>query len=343
MASAFDLEAWDGRFALMDDGESWLVYALGEKRAQMLLCVAQDRASALRYGRKMAGACISGFLPQRDWIIGFWDQRETLRNLGAKYDRSVRSWYIPEGLVGFNRTKLEKMRPRGPRSYSERHAKAVASAVSDSLPCDWVPLDVPFEDRERVRALGAKFLVSRNLWVISRKGPMEAFEAWLPQDLKGCVDDSLDGILDSPQFLRIPSEDENLARSFGALNVVDRGVWVAPEKSLIEDFEKWLRIPERESPRKSFSARLASMGFDFNRAENHQLALVPNGKKQRFFVHGDFSRPSGEYVIFLNEIPTGWICNYRTKRYVKWTYPHGGDYSENLSQTVVDIEIKQQA
>ena len=27
---------------------------------------------------------------------------------------------------------------------------------------------------------------------------------------------------------------------------------------------------------------------------------------------------SGEYVIFLNDIPTGWICNYRTKKYEKW-------------------------
>lgn len=336
MTARFDFDSWDGRFALMDDGDLWLVHAIGENRSRLLLAAESSREAALKTGRRMASACISAFVPSRRWILGRREEAKQLYSLGARYDPDFSSWFIPETLSGPNLVLLEKRLPRGPKRYWQRYAGLVAEEARRSLPQDRIALDVSYRDHFKVKALGAQYSAKRKLWFVSRNGPLDAFAQWIHEGpLSHWVEDELPDYISGPQYLRVPYDFEFRARDAGALYLKSRKIWIAPEKSLIEDFADWLEIPDRLSPRESFRRKLLEQGFDPARPENAEFTLSPDGKKHRFFVKDDFQRPSGEYAIFLNEIPTGWITNYRTRQYLKWVYPFGGDYEEILCRVLV--------
>lgn len=334
MSGDFDFSSWNGRFALLDDDDLWLAYAIGEKQSKILLAAEAVREDAVLAARRMSAACIRSFLPSRRWIVGRREESSDLLQLGARYDSDASSWFIPDNVSGDCLKKLEAKLPRGPRRFRAALVQHIAASARSAAFHDRLPLEVPFSDRFAVKQLGAQYNAVRKHWFVSRYGPLKPFAKWLPKNVSVDQDFTvLPGFLEGPQFLRVPYDDEFRARDAGAVYCKSKQCWYAPEYSITEDFADWLAVPERISPRKSFFEKLSAMGFDADRSENAAFCILPDGKNHRFFVHGDFQKPSGEYVVFLNEIPVGWITNYRDNRHSKWVYPHGGDYSDCFSRS----------
>lgn len=330
------LDSWNGRFALLNDGDEWMVNAIDDDKSIRLLAVCASKEEATARGRALAGASLRSLIPSKRWIVGYRDQSKQLLSLGARYDPLYCSWFIPDTLYGERFEKLSERLPRGVKRVLLEQPALVAREAREADFEDRIVLQASAKDARKLKSLGAQYNPIRKTWFISRKGPLRPFLPWLPESIKAEIREDLrsdvEGVLSDPQYLRIPFDDELRARAFGALYVRERDFWVAPAGSMEKDFEEWLRIPCRLSPRLSFSRKLLAFGFDRDRTENRDFQIQPDGQKHRFFVQGDFDRPSGEYSIYLNENSVGWISNYRTRIFEKWFFPYRGDYRANLSK-----------
>lgn len=330
------LDSWNGRFALLNDGDEWMVNAIDDDKSIRLLAVCASKEEAVLQGRKLAGASLRLLIPSKRWIIGYKDQSKQLLALGARYDPLYCSWFIPDTLYGERLEKLSERLPRGVKRILFEQPSLVAREAREADFEDRIVLRASGGDVRKLKSLGAQYNPIRKTWFVSRKGPLRPFLPWLPESIKAEIQEDLqsdvEGVLPDPQYLRIPFDDELRARALGALYVRERDFWVAPAGSMEEDFAEWLRIPRRLSPRLSFSRRLLAFGFDRDRSENRDFRILPDGEKHRFFVKGDFDRPSGEYCVYLNENPVGWITNYRNRTFEKWFFPYRGDYRANLSK-----------
>ena len=333
---------WNGALGLIDDGEEWIVNAVHSDRSHHRLAKAATREEAVRIGRSISGAVISTFVPEREWIYGVKEQSSLFRRLGARYDPECTTWYIPEELPGPRREPLEAHYPHGRKLVMDRTVEVVAEAAINAALADRVYLNAGYQEKDRVKALGALYDHRRKKWFVSRTGPLKLFLRWLPPDCAGAGGEGeapVSGVLKDPIFLRVPYDWEILARRKGALYIRSRSAWVAPAGLDEQTFSEWSRIPERRSARMSFTRMLRTVGYDPDREENQNFRMEPDGKKHRFYVLGDYDRPSGEYSIFLNSVPSGWLTNYRTGMYRKWVYRFGGDHREFLIRKPCGFEF----
>lgn len=326
-------DEWSGRFVLMDDGDQWLVVAVERQNRPFILAIEKDKESALEIGRHLSAERIRSFLPERRYFPGAWDESAQLRSLGAYFDGEVESWYIPENCIS---PELEARRKYYSEKATSEIAKLVKQRATEAEFPDRITLDVPYRDVECVRKLGSVFNPIRKNWFISRKGPLKPFEKWLPKHIQ--VEDKfiLPGFLPEHTWIRVSYEDEYLAKSFGALYLKERKLWVAPEGCKASNFEPWMKVPSRISPRKSFSTMLLNCGYD--PILNQNLKIIVDGNPHRFYVEGDSGKASGEYAIYLeNPNPAGWIRNYRTRQLQKWAHGYLGDYRSLMHEKAISF------
>ena len=171
-------EDWNGRFSLLEDIDRWFVVAHCVDHAKPLIACTPTREEAIGAGRRIAGELLAKRIPERIWTASGYSFARELKKQGAWYDPLFHSWYFPDekralanpGMVCAALRKAQSLR-----------AAYVSELVRSSSPARWIELDVPFKDKERVRAAGAVWNGRSRKWLVSSVGPLKEFADWLPK------------------------------------------------------------------------------------------------------------------------------------------------------------------
>lgn len=101
-------------------------------------------------------------------------EKNAAKELGAKWDRQERSWYIPAGMEQAPFKKwLEK-----------KESEENNQTISVHLPPEREYLVVPYGERKEAKALGAKWDTVERSWYIGEAADRKKLEKWLPDRQK---------------------------------------------------------------------------------------------------------------------------------------------------------------
>ncbi len=96
-------------------------------------------------------------------------------------------------------------------------------------------LDVPFEDKDEVKALGAWFDMTKKAWYVPKNGDVSKFTKWLPGG-------KITTTMKAPKkiWLDVPFDDKDEAKSLGARWDKDKKKWYGVSNSPnIDKLKKW--------------------------------------------------------------------------------------------------------
>ncbi len=204
---------------------------------------------------------------------------------------------------------------------------------------DMILLDIPYEDKEEAKALGAKWSKNKGSWYVLEGTNLEPFAKWTKEEQS----QSIDTIAEKKTFLAVPYTDKEKAKKLGAKWDQDNKSWFVEPGTNLEPFSKWV-IDENITPRKQetispeieFTEHLRSMGFDVDHAimdgQIHRVPLIgkPQGKKD------------GAYCGFLDGVPNGWTQNYVTGEKSKFIASGVKLTAEEKAQQQAEFAQKQQ-
>jgi putative DNA primase/helicase len=179
-----------------------------------------------------------------------------------------------------------------------------------------VYLEVPFKEKNQVKALGAKWDKHTRHWCVPKGTDLTPFNQW-----------PVTTPTTSKRFLAVPYEERNKAKAAGAKWDKQQSAWyinVGKDDSLLEKCRQWL--PENQQveatpvldAREEFADKLAFMGFDVS--GEHPIM---DGQKHRCRVDTDKNGVShnagaGMYVASLDDHPWGYAINNKTGEETKW-------------------------
>jgi putative DNA primase/helicase len=137
-------------------------FVLGLERAQKLPASLQPTPDAPTQEAPMKAAPErSG---QRVYIDVPYAEREAARDLGARWDRALRSWYVPEG-----------QDPQRFSRWPSRSINVTATAEARTY------LAVPYKERRAAQAVGAHWDPRARSWFVDASIPKEQIAQWLPE------------------------------------------------------------------------------------------------------------------------------------------------------------------
>lgn len=255
---------------------------------------------------------------EREYLHVPYEHRDEVKLLGAKFDPAVKAWFIPPEADDDVREKLQKWRPGTFQQRVEALARETLIRAKDSLPSERIFLNVPFVEKNKAKRAGAVYDARRKVWYVSKKGPLESVQQWLPPEYKELVEKYLpEGVLKEPVKLYVPYEAHMFAKSKGAYWNSAEKSWYAPAGAFEKDFIDWMRMPVEMDPLEEFKTVLRSMGFD----EKRNAPVVLDGEKHRFyFIDDKPKKPSGEYRAYSDGRPAGSITNFKSGEFRTWQY-----------------------
>lgn len=120
-------------------------------------------------------------------------EKEKVKELGARWDKDMKSWYVPEDA---DKEKFSKW---------ERHDPSTAPQIDPNL--TRIYLNVPFADKDAVKSLGARWDGDKKQWYFLSDKDKSLFAKWVdgssststtkkaPIQQNGDLSDELDDIL----------------------------------------------------------------------------------------------------------------------------------------------------
>jgi len=139
----------------------------------------------------------------------------------------------------FQANLVRGFRPNFAATALRVKSRSVARCFSSAeVPADFVKqkvyLNVPFEDKDEVKKLGAKWDQDTKKWYVGEFAPVKDFQKWQsPQDR---------------QYLKVPFENKDEAKALGAWYDSDKKQWFVPSGASVAPFEKWLDSSSSASP-----------------------------------------------------------------------------------------------
>lgn len=188
-------------------------------------------------------------------------------------------------------------------------------------------LDVPFEQKDEAKALGAKWDRQERSWYVLSSIETSPFAQWVK-----LPDASAEGIQKSGQGAHLPSETQErhylavpygehvAAKAAGAQWDKAAKSWFATSAADLKKLERW--VPEKAAdqqgpamlPEEEFAEALGSLGCIVD--GQHPIM---DGERHRITVEGDKQgEHAGFYVGHLDGHPAGYIKNNRTGIEMKW-------------------------
>ncbi|GIU51772.1 hypothetical protein TUM4438_42570 [Shewanella sairae] len=177
-------------------------------------------------------------------------------------------------------------------------------------------LDVPYKEKDQVKALGAKWDKQTSHWCVPKGTDLTPFNQWpvtTPTTTK--------------HYLAVPYEERNEAKAAGAKWDKQQSAWyinTSKDDTLLDKCRQWL--PENQQvettqpldAREEFADKLAFLGFDVS--GEHPIM---DGKKHRCRVDTDkvgvsHNSGAGMYVGSLDGHPWGYAINNKTGEETKW-------------------------
>ncbi len=221
------------------------------------------------------------------------------------------------------------------------------SKNKQEFPKEWkemILLDIPYEDKEEAKALGAKWSKNKGSWYVLEGTNLEPFAKWTKEE----QNQSIDTIAEKKTFLAVPYTEKEKAKKLGAKWDQDNKSWFVEPGTNLEQFSKWVidektitpRKQETISPEIEFTEHLRSMGFDVDHA-------IMDGQIHRVPLIGKPQRKDGAYCGFLDGVPNGWTQNYVTGEKskfiasgVKLTAEEKAQQQAELAQKKIEREEK---
>lgn len=191
-------------------------------------------------------------------------------------------------------------------------------------------IDVPFKQKDEVKALGAKWDRQEKSWYVPANIDSVAFAQWSQRAVVTDLDtkkteQTQDHIeikkpTQKQQYLAVPYREHVAAKEAGAMWDKAAKSWYAGPKADIPKLERWAadKVPDQQAPamkpEEEFAEALRSLGCLVD--GEHPIM---DGGKHRIAVEGDKkSAQSGFYVGHLDGHPAGYIKNNKTSLEMKW-------------------------
>lgn len=197
-------------------------------------------------------------------------------------------------------------------------------------------LNVPFKEKEKAKALGAKWDRQNTTWYVPAGENSEPFTKWIRPAVTEKTDSSNESAVDNNlvnpqkpaqerQYLAVPYDDRITAKEAGAKweGGVVKSWYVGPNANM-SVLERWLpeNVPTQQSPAmqpiEEFTEVLRELGFVVR--GDHPIM---DGKRHRCPVEGEEKKQNdktgaGFYVAHLDGKPNGYAKNNKTGVEKKW-------------------------
>jgi antirestriction protein ArdC/phage/plasmid primase-like uncharacterized protein len=172
-------------------------------------------------------------------------------------------------------------------------------------------LQVPYQERNQAKALGAKWDRAVQSWYVPADVELSLFSQWHQTNEVAKTE---------RQYLAVPYTDRNFAKEAGALWDKTAKSWYVGEHADMSILKQWLpeNVKDQQSPamtpQQEFIDALVSLGCLIT--GEHPIM---DGQTHRIATDGDKpGEKAGFYVAYLDGHPAGYIQNNRTGEELKW-------------------------
>ncbi|HCT8266354.1 zincin-like metallopeptidase domain-containing protein [Escherichia coli] len=194
-------------------------------------------------------------------------------------------------------------------------------------------LNVPFKEKDEVKALGARWDRQERAWYVPAGVDPAPFAKWAREGATAAVAARAEAPATQPTaerrnaaqervYLAVPYGERQVAKAAGAQWDKVAKSWYAGPNADMDKLQRWLpdNVPTQQSPavtpEDEFAEALKSMGCVVTPGGGHPIM---DGKKHRIETEGDKKgEKSGFYVGHLDGHPAGYIKNNRTGVEMKW-------------------------
>lgn len=296
-------------------------YAREELRAEI-----SSFMNAQRYGVPHDPARHASYVGS--WIGALEDDPQEI--ISASAEAAKISHYI----AGFDRSQTLAQAQTQPSqevqmNREEQTHAAVQQAAAEQEPRKArVYLDVPYEEKNQARALGARWDGRAKSWYAPAGADMKWLAQWLPKNRVLDVnqkavetvikeENTMTNVATEKTFLAVPFADKDDAKALGARWDKEAKSWYAPEGTDLAPLQRWIprgnamTAGNHHDPISEFAQALAAAGLV---VEN----IRADGQLHRVPVEGRPRGKDGAYTLHLDGRPSGYIQNFVTGHTENW-------------------------
>lgn len=267
--------------------------------------------------------------PKKEWkemikLSVSYDDKDEAKKLGAKWSGKQETWYVLEG------TDLQPFYKWLPK---EKKVELIMASR------DY--LDVPREEKDEAKALGAKWDKYQKAWYVEKGTDLEPFAKWNKLDLternvsqsaeqtpkEQAVSQTAEPKQEQTEkevsaeqnpaqdktFIAVPYDERKEAKALGAKWDAENKSWYVEKGADLNQFKDWLVdentiVPAKQeavSPEIEFAEHCRANGLDVD-------APIMDGQIHRVPLIGKPGGKDGAYCAFLDGVPAGWSQNYVT-------------------------------
>ncbi len=281
-------------------------------------------------------------IASRDYLDVPKEEKDEAKALGAKWDKYQKAWYVEKGtdlepFAKWGKLDFEKreMDQEEWKNLSKEERKNIILSSRDYL-------DVPKEEKDEAKALGAKWDKYQKAWFVEKGTDLEPFAKWGKLDLNEraaqleqakqeaeqshekpveqaqSTEQELDqeaeqNLAEEKTFIAVPYDERNDAKKLGAKWDVENKSWYVEKGTDLNQFKEWLIdentvVPAKQeavAPEIEFAQHLRDCGLDVD-------APIMDGQIHRVPVIGRPQGKDGAYCAYLDGVPAGWAQNYVT-------------------------------
>ncbi len=295
----------------------------------------RGRVTALELGPEQAKASASKsaeketpeLCGEKVYLDVSWEEKDKAKALGATWDMKVKAWCARPG------TDLKPLGNWIPDSERER-----VKARMVNMEGDRVALNVPYEDRQTAKEMGAFWDDQQKSWMVSLKHKQltELTKRWPPSQGQSVNAEEIEKVKATaavPELaseavtLEVPYSEKDQAKAVGAKFDPEKKLWLAPAGTDLTPLARWL--PEREpkpeqalAAKEEFTKFLKDQGFilDEPPVMDGRIHRVPITDSRPQAQGGNKAQDGAYYATMQGVRPNGWLKNHRSGEYRSWLY-----------------------
>lgn len=273
--------------------------------------------------------------PKKEWkemikLSVSYDDKDEAKKLGAKWSGKQETWYVLEG------TDLQPFYKWLPK---EKKVELIMASR------DY--LDVPREEKDEAKALGAKWDKYQKAWYVEKGTDLGLFAKWNKLDLternvsqsaeqtpkeqavSQMAEPKQEQAAESKQertekqevsnpaqdktFIAVPYDERKDAKALGAKWDAENKSWYVEKGADLNQFKDWLVDENTIVPAKQEAVSPEIEFAEHCRANGLDVdAPIMDGQIHRVPLIGKPGGKDGAYCAFLDGVPAGWSQNYVT-------------------------------
>lgn len=264
--------------------------------------------------------------PKKEWkemikLSVPYDEKDEAKKLGAKWSSKQETWYVLDGA---------DLQPFYNWLPKEKKVELIMASR------DY--LDVPREEKDEAKALGAKWDKYQKAWYVEKGTDLEPFAKWNKLDLternvsqsaeqtpkeqavsavepkqERTEKQEVSNPAQDKTFIAVPYDERKEAKTLGAKWDAENKSWYVEKGADLNKFKEWLVdentvVPAKQeavSPEIEFAEHCRANGLDVD-------TPIMDGQIHRVPLIGKPGGKDGAYCAFLDGVPAGWSQNYVT-------------------------------